>query len=111
MQFGFIIYSFYTVVGKIASKYDFLSINSILFYVIMVFILFFYAIIWQQVLKIFPLSFASINKSVTIIWGMIWGKLFFNEQITFNKLIGVILIIIGICILAFNKQKTGENND
>lgn len=105
MHFGFILYSFYTVTGKIASKYELFSFSFILFYALMIFILFLYALIWQQVLKYQQLSFASINKAVTVIWGMIWGKLFFNEEISFKRIIGVLFIISGIAVLALANKK------
>lgn len=105
MHLGFLIYSLYTVTGKIASKYDFFSKYFIIFYSVMILILFIYAIIWQQILKFHKLSFASINKSITIIWGMLWGKLFFNEEITLKRLLSIILIVIGISILAVSDNK------
>ena len=52
----------------------------------MIFILFVYAVLWQQVLKSIPLSIASANKAVTIFWGMWWGFLFFNEEISIKKI-------------------------
>ncbi|MBQ5449494.1 MAG: transporter, partial [Treponema sp.] len=51
MHAGFLLYSFYTVLGKFASAYNFLSIEWILFYCGLLLIIFIYAILWQQVLK------------------------------------------------------------
>lgn len=100
MHTGFLIYSFYTVLGKIASKYDFLSFHFCIFYCILIFILFIYAILWQQVLKVIPLSFATANKASTIVWGMLWSFLFFQEEITIKKIVGAAIIIFGIIILS-----------
>ncbi len=59
-------------------------------------VLIIYAIGWQQVIKHLPLSVAFANKPVVIIWGMIWGKTIFGEQITIVNIVGVFLIIVGI---------------
>ena len=109
MHAGFVLYSFYSVTGKVAAKYDFLSLQSCFFYGLMILILGFYAINWQIVLKSFPLFFASTNKAITIIWGMLWGKLFFSEDFTPRKIIAVLLILTGIFILNICKSKEVEN--
>lgn len=70
--------------------------------------MFVYAILWQQVLKVIPLSVASANKSITIIWGIIFGKLFFNEKIMWNMILGSILILTGIFILLTEKNNSQE---
>ena len=100
MHAGFLIYSFYTVLGKIAAKYDFLSLRFCIFYCILILILFIYAIVWQQVLKVIPLSFATANKASTIVWGMFWSFIFFQEEITFKKIFGAVIIITGIILLS-----------
>ena len=104
MHFLFVLYSFYTVLGKKASSFDFLSVNFCFLYCAMIFILFVYAVLWQQVLKSIPLSIASANKAVTIFWGMWWGFLFFNEEISIKKIAGAFIIITGILILSFSDQ-------
>lgn len=104
MHFIFVLYSFYTVLGKKASGFDFLSVNFCFLYCAMIFILFVYAVLWQQVLKSIPLSIASANKAVTIFWGMWWGFLFFNEEISIKKIAGAFIIITGILILSFSDQ-------
>lgn len=104
MHFIFVLYSFYTVLGKKASYFDFLSVKFCFLYCAMIFILFVYAVLWQQVLKSIPLSIASANKAVTIFWGMWWGFLFFNEEISIKKIAGAFIIITGILILSFSDQ-------
>lgn len=109
MHAGFFLYSFYTVTGKIAAKYDFLSLYFCLFYCILIAILFVYAIFWQQVLKVIPLSFATANKAATIVWGMLWSRLFFNEFISLKKITGAVIIIVGILLLS-STANSGEHN-
>jgi len=111
MHAGFLIYSFYTVIGKIAAKYDFLSLHFCIFYCILIFILFVYAILWQQVLKVIPLSFATANKASTIVWGMLWSYLFFHEEITLKKVIGAIIIISGIILLSTSTKSEEQKNE
>lgn len=106
MHFGFLFYSFYTVLGKIASRYEFLSLNFCIFYCMLIGILFVYAILWQQVLKRIELSIATANKAATIVWGMIWSVVFFKEKLELHQIIGAVVIISGIFVLAYSgKQK------
>lgn len=51
-----------------------------------------------------PLSAAFANKAVVIIWGILWGILFFQEKIRWNILIGIILIITGITLVGGEEQ-------
>lgn len=92
-------FSFCSVFSKLASSQQFLSFKFIMYYGISLLILGVYAILWQQILKKMPLTIAFINKGITIIWGMILGVLIFNETITFNMIIGSIIILIGIILV------------
>ena len=49
------------------------------------------AIGWQQVIKRIPLTTAFANKAVTVVWGLVWGALFFREAVTPGKLLGAAL--------------------
>ena len=111
MHAGFLIYSFYTVLGKIAAKYDFLSLQFCIFYCILILILFIYALLWQQVLKVIPLSFATANKASTIVWGMFWSFLFFQEDITLKKIVGAVIIITGIILLSSATNTEDQKNE
>lgn len=94
------IYSMSGICSKLAGNYPFLSIRFCLFYGIVILLLGFYAIGWQQVIKRLPLSIAFANKAVTTIWGLIWGKLFFHETITIGKMVGAAIVIVGIVLYA-----------
>ncbi len=95
-----IVYSFCGVFSKLAAGNDFLSVPFIIFYGLSLLLLGIYAVFWQQILKHFALTEAFFNKAVIVIWGMVWGALFFGEQITVNMIIGAVIIIIGIRVLA-----------
>lgn len=85
--------------AKTAAGYPFMSIPFIAFYTGFLFILFLYALMWQQLLKKMPLTVAFSNKAVVVLWGMLWGRLFFNEEIRLNMLIGALIVLFGILIV------------
>ena len=89
-------YSLTAVFSKLAGMNEFLSFKFIVFYLISLIILFTYAIFWQQILKYFTLTNAFIQKGITLIWGMLFGLLFFNETITIKMIIGAVIVLIGI---------------
>lgn len=55
-----------------------------------------YALLWQQVLKIFPLTTAYANRPMATVFGMFWGVLFFGEELTGKMIVGTIMILVGI---------------
>ena len=102
------IYSMSGICSKLAAGESFLSFRFCLFYGIIILLLGFYAIGWQQIIKRMPLSTAFANKAVTIIWGLVWGVLFFDERITVKKIIGILLVVIGIVIFAKSDEVTED---
>lgn len=101
---AFLFFSFNTVFAKYASMYEFLSLNYILFSGAMFAILFIYSILWQLILRVFPLSMAFANRGVLTIWGFIWGMLFFDESISIAKAIAAVLIITGIVVIGIENE-------
>lgn len=95
----FMIFSLGGVASKRAAGCEFLSYKFILLYGAVLFILFVYAIVWQQMLKRLPLVTAYANKAVTVVWGLIWGMLFFHEEITIKKVIGAAIVISGVILV------------
>lgn len=87
------------VASKAAAKSPFLSWDFFFFYGLVLFIMFAYALIWQQILKHTPLTMAYANKPVSLLWGMIWGSLFFNEKIDLNMILGSLIIFAGIYLV------------
>ena len=90
------LFSFCAVFSKLAAQNEFLSLKFIVFYGMSILILGIYAILWQQILKKFNLTTAFFNKAVVVIWGMLWGAIFFQEKITIKMIIGVIIVLIGV---------------
>ena len=105
MHASFLVYCIYPLLGKIATKYPLLSFQFIALYCVVFAVLFVYALMWQQVLKKISLTTAIANKSITIIWGMIFGLLFFGEKISVKMIIGAILILTGIFVLSTDKSE------
>lgn len=93
-------YSTSGILSKLAAGVDFLSFDFCILYGGVLCLLGFYAIGWQQILKKLPLTTAFSNKAVTIVWGIIWGALFFFEPITLPKAVGALLIIAGVVLFS-----------
>lgn len=94
-----VIFSLGGICSKFASRYEFLSFGFIFFYGLVILNLGIYAIAWQQIIKHLPLNTAYSNKAITIIWGILWGFLFFNEPIKWNMIVGAIVVIIGVVMV------------
>lgn len=89
------------VCSKKASNESFLSFEFCVFYALVIIILGIYAIVWQQIIKRMDLTIAFANKSIGIVWGMIWGKVIFHEIITVKMFIGAIIVIVGAIMYSF----------
>lgn len=93
------IYSMSSILTKKAALTEFLSMRFIILYGLVLVCMGVYAIVWQQVIKNLPLNAAFANKSVTIIWGMVWGSIFFNETITPKMVLGALIVITGVIMV------------
>ncbi len=102
-----LVYSFSGCFSKTAAGQPFLSLKFILLYGGTLVILAVYALGWQQIIKRLPLTTAFANKAVTVVWGIVWGALFFGEAITPGKLAGAALIIGGVVLFV---KADGEEN-
>lgn len=102
------IYSMSGICSKMASKQIFLSFQFCFYYGIVIFLLGFYAIGWQQVIKRLPLTTAFASKAITVVWGIVWGAVFFHESVTIGKLIGAIIVITGVVIYTTDKEGYNE---
>ena len=98
------LYSLESVCSKMAAAQEMFSFKFFLFYGLVLFFLFFYALAWQRILKYMPLTVAYANKGITIIWGMIWGAVLFHEAITLKTIIGGVIILAGIFMVVTNNE-------
>lgn len=94
------VYSLSGVFSKLASGVPFLSIRFCVYYGAIIALLGFYAIGWQQIIKRLPLTLAFANKAVTTVWGLVWGLVFFHEQVTAGKLVGIALVVLGVVVFS-----------
>jgi drug/metabolite transporter (DMT)-like permease len=58
-----------------------------------------YAILWQQMIKRFELSIAYANRSMAVVWSMVWAVVFFHDTITVKNIVGVVLVVVGTIIV------------
>lgn len=106
LQGSLLLSSLSGVCSKMAARYmDGIFSLPFLFWFGLVFVIMFaYAIIWQQILRRMPLTTAYSNKPVTLIWGIIWGKVIFGEKISWNMLLGAAIIFAGIYLVVKNDE-------
>ncbi|MDL2270867.1 transporter, partial [Methanobrevibacter sp. OttesenSCG-928-I08] len=76
------VYAICALIEKYTAGFNISSPDFYLFCVIVFIFLGIYAILWQQVLKRIDLNIAYANKSITVIWGILFGFLIFGETIT-----------------------------
>ena len=86
------------VASKFAGRAKFLSLRFVVLYGIVLALNFGFALMWQQILKHMSLTFAFMNKPITVIYSLIWGALLFGEKVTPKMVIGALVILTGIVI-------------
>ena len=99
LHLAILLYASTGIFTKQASAQPFLSAKFILFYGIAILLMFLYALLWQQFLKVMPLNTAYANKSVSTVWTMLFGALLFKEQITWGMMLGAVVIIVGVYLV------------
>ena len=109
LQLVVIIYTLAGVSAKFASFEEFLSFKFILLYGLEILILGIYAVLWQQIIKRIDLSVAYANRSMALLWSMLWAFIIFQEKITIRNLLGVIIVITGTLIVNTEGRKEEKN--
>ena len=99
---AFFLYSSSSVMSKLASQHDTFSVGFIAFYFLSLAILGVYAIVWQKLLKRFDLITAYANRSAITIMGVVWGVTLFHEPLTWNMVLGSVIMILGIRLVALD---------
>lgn len=67
-----------------------------------------YAFFWQKILNKVELSIAYISKATSLFWTLVWSILFFKETVSWENVLGIGIIIIGILIVSFDKNRASE---
>ena len=104
-----LLYSTVGIFTKLASQQDFFSWGYLLSFGGAVGVIGVYAILWQQVIKRIELSTAYMFKGTTIIFTMLFAYWLFGEQITWNNILGAVIIIIGIVLFAYSPSPLTSN--
>lgn len=105
MHLVLLLFSVSGILSKLAANSYWFSVRWFCLYGSVLLILAIYAFFWQQILKHIPLTIAFCNKAVTILWSMAWGHVVFEEQITWNKVFGGMIVFIGICVVVFDDKE------
>lgn len=105
LQISILFYSMGGIFSKKAAGYPFFSLGFFVCYGAILCILVIYAFAWQQILKHMQLTVAYAFKSMTVVWGIVWGVLIFHETINIKQIIGAGLIILGIGLLAGEEKE------
>ena len=58
------------------------------------------SLLWMYIVKVFPFSVAYPMVSMSFVIGMIAAVLFFHEQVSWSKWVGVLLIVAGCLLIA-----------
>ena len=102
-----VIIALYSIAGICMKKASGVPIASLAFfawYAGVLFLLFVYAIVWQQVLKRLTLTTAFANRGVTLVWGMLWGALLFAESISIWMILGAAIVFVGIILVVSSDE-------
>ena len=100
------LYSLSSLCSKFASRMEFFSFQWCALYALLIFILGVYAILWQQLLKVMPLNLAYANKAVTLLWGMLFGVLVFQETVSLTNILGGLIVLAGVIVMVTDRKKT-----
>lgn len=99
LQGVIIIYTISSVMSKEASASGGNLLRFLFFFGMEFVMLGVYALLWQQIIKRFALSVAYANRSMSVVWSMVWAVIFFHDTITIQNIAGVVLVVAGIWII------------
>ncbi len=108
LQAIIVLYTISGIMAKFASAGETIE-KIVLFFCLDLFFLGIYAICWQQMIKIFPLSVAYANRAMALLWSAVWAKIIFGEEITGKQMLAMGLVIAGTIII--NTEKQEEKRD
>ena len=99
LQLVVMLYTLSSVAAKLAAGQAALSLPFFIYYGVEILILGFYAIAWQQIIKRCDLSIAYANRSMAILWSLVWTVVFFHEALTVKNIVGVLIVFAGTMIV------------
>ena len=101
-----VIYTVSGIMAKFASAGETLE-KVILFFGLDLMFLGIYAICWQQMIKIFPLSVAYANRAMALLWSAVWALVLFGETLGVKQIIGIAFVVLGTVIVNTEPAKEG----
>lgn len=101
-----VIYTLSGIMSKNASANGDNLVKFLIFFGLEFLMLAVYAVLWQQMIKRFELSVAYANRSMAVLWSMLWAVLFFHDEITVKNIIGVLLVTAGTVIINTDFKNT-----
>lgn len=101
-----VIYTLSGIMSKNASANGDNLIQFLIFFGLEFLLLAIYAVLWQQMIKRFELSVAYANRSMAVLWSMLWAVLVFRDKITVKNIIGVLLVTVGTVIVNTDLKNT-----
>ena len=107
LQAVIVIYTFSSVLAKLASGQEVFSAGFVMFYLGELAVLGIYALLWQQMIKRFELSVAYTNRAMALLWSLVWAVVFFHEQVSIRQIVGVALVILGTVIVNGGVMEAG----
>lgn len=99
LQSGYFIFSLAGIFLKSSASYSVLSLEFLLRYAGSLVCVFFFAILWQQVLRDYDLVTAYSWRGIIFLWTFIWAVIFFGEKVSLNNAIGSVVILIGVFLV------------
>ncbi len=114
-NFSYIILAiFFQSIGGIYGKFAAITLSDITlfavitntFYIASLACLFFQAVVWQQALMHYPLSFAYPFMSLVNFVILLSSAVLFDEGITITNIAGLVLISIGITVLSRERGRS-----
>lgn len=100
LQGGYFVFSLSSVFLKKGSNSPVLSLGFLLFYGTSLLCVFFFALVWQQVLREYELMTAYAWRGVLFLWTFLWAVLFFGESVTLNNIVGAVVILCGVILVS-----------
>lgn len=102
-----VIYTVSGIMAKFSSAGENLE-KIILFFGLDLMFLGIYAICWQQMIKIFPLSVAYANRAMALLWSAVWAKIIFGEQIGVKQMLGIAFVVLGTLVINTDKEEGAD---
>ena len=100
LQSGYLVFSLSSVFLKTGSNLPVLSSGFLLLFGASLLCVFFFALVWQQVLREYELLTAYAWRGVLFLWTFLWAVIFFGESVTLNNVIGAAVILGGVFLVS-----------